>query len=222
MVTLLLAALAAYLLGTVMGGVVMGRLRGGVDLRRTGSGNVGATNALRTQGPAFALGVLLIDVFKGVAAVWLVPKLLPLLPLPGPAPSPEALAYLCGVAVTIGHCYPVWQRFQGGKGVATLAGVFACLLPQAIGVMVAAFALVVVLSGYVSLATLTAAVVAVLQVTCFGPQGLWSLTGGFVLAMAVLVFWKHRSNLHHLLRGREHRFEKARVLGRWLEQRWSR
>jgi acyl phosphate:glycerol-3-phosphate acyltransferase len=215
MSALLLAAVLAYGLGTVMGGVVIGRLRGGVDLRRAGSGNVGATNALRTQGLSFALGVLLIDVLKGVVAVGLLPRL----PLPGAeALPPGALAYVCGVAVTVGHCYPLWQRFQGGKGVATLAGVFLLLLPLAFVWMMGAFVLVVLLSGYVSLATLMAALVAVLHVTCFSASGLWSMTGAFVFAMALLVFWKHRSNLVNLARGREHRFEKARVLGRWLSR----
>lgn len=219
MTALLLCALAAYCLGTAMGGVVVGHLRGGVDLRREGSGNVGATNALRTQGPWFALGVLLIDVLKGVIAVLLLPRL----PFPGAETLlPDALAYLSGVAVTLGHCYPIWQRFQGGKGVATLAGVFACLLPVAFLWMVAAFAFVVLLSGYVSLAVLSAATVALLQVTCFSTLGLWSMPGAFVLAMATLVFWKHRSNLANLVRGREHRFDKARLLGRWLDRWLSR
>lgn len=215
MTALLLVGLAAYLLGTVMGGVIVGRLRGGVDLRRAGSGNVGATNALRTQGPGFALAVLMIDVLKGVVAVLLLPRL----PFPGAeALPPDALAYVSGVAVTLGHCYPVWQRFQGGKGVATLAGVFVCLLPAVFPWMIAGFVLIVLLSGYVSLATLTAAFVALLHVTCFSAAGLWSMPGAFVSAMAVLVIWKHRKNLVNLAHGREFRFEKARVLGRWLNR----
>jgi acyl phosphate:glycerol-3-phosphate acyltransferase len=209
--------LLAYLMGSVMGGMVIGALRGGVDLRRSGSGNIGATNALRTQGAAFALGVLLIDVLKGVVAVLVVPGLP--WPFPGAAGVPvTTVAYGCGVMVALGHCYPVFHRFQGGKGVATLAGVFACLLPAAIGWMLAAFALVVMLTGYVSLATLTASLVAALHIACFGAEGLWSMTGAFGIAMATLVVWKHRSNVRALAAGTEHRFEKARVLGRWLSR----
>ncbi|ULQ45253.1 glycerol-3-phosphate 1-O-acyltransferase PlsY [Flagellatimonas centrodinii] len=208
--------LLAYLLGTVMGGQIVGALRGGIDLRKTGSGNVGATNALRTQGAAFALGVLAIDVLKGVVAVLLVPQL----PWPwgaGDVPV-QTVAYGCGVMVALGHCYPLFYRFQGGKGVATLAGVFACLLPLAVGWMLASFVLVVMLTGYVSLATLTASLVALLHIACFSPQGLWSMTGAFGIAMATLVVWKHRSNVRNLIEGSEHRFEKARVLGRWLSR----
>src|SRR5262245_5340181 len=102
-----------------MGGQIAGRFRG-VDLRTQGSGNVGATNALRTQGKKFALLVLAIDVGKGVLAALLLPG------LPWPwgesTVSHEALAYLCGGAAVIGHCYPVFSGFRGGKGVATLAG----------------------------------------------------------------------------------------------------
>ncbi len=207
----------AYLLGGVMGGVIVGALRGGVDLRQSGSGNIGATNALRTQGAAFALAVLAIDVLKGVAAAVLIPALP--WPLPGAtAMSPAAIAYGCGVMVALGHCYPLFHRFQGGKGVATLAGVFACLLPIAIGWMLGAFVLVVLLTGYVSLATLTASLVAVLHIACFSPAGLWSVTGAFGIAMALLVLWKHRRNVRQLLSGEEHRFERARVLGRWLSR----
>lgn len=213
MLDTLLQALLAYLIGTIMGGQIVGALRGGVDLRKLGSGNVGATNALRTQGAAFALAVLAIDVLKGVVASLLVPAL----PSFGtPLLSRGDQAYLCGVAVALGHCYPVFAGFRGGKGVATLGGVFAALMPASLPWLLGAFALVVMLSGYVSLATIVATLVAVLYVTCFSAAGLFSSAGAFTLAMAALVIWKHRDNLRRLASGTEHRFEKARVLGRWL------
>lgn len=210
--------LLAYLLGCVMGGRIMGALRGGVDLRRLGSGNIGATNALRTQGVGFALGVLLIDVLKGVVAVLVVPQLTLPLDAADWSGSRESQAYACGAAVVIGHCYPLFNRFAGGKGVATLAGVFACLLPLAVLWMLGAFVLVVLLSGYVSLATLAATVVGLFHVSCVGPHGLFSAAGLFMLGMAALVFWKHRHNLMRLYQGTESRFERARVLGRWLQR----
>lgn len=202
----------AYLIGTIMGGQIVGWLRGGVDLRTQGSGNLGATNALRTQGARFALGVLAIDVIKGVVASLVVPAL----PTFGePLLDRGQQAYLCGVAVAVGHCYPVTAGFRGGKGVATLAGVFGALMSAALPWMLAGFALVVLLTGYVSLATMMAALVALLYVTCLSAAGLFSEAGAFTLAMSALVVWKHRDNLRRLVAGDEHRFEKAMVLRRW-------
>lgn len=216
MIDLAAKTLLAYLLGTLMGGQLIGWLRGGIDLRAVGSGNVGATNALRTQGAAFALGVLLIDVLKGVIAAVLLPRL----PVPGtPLLAAHEQAYLCGVAVALGHCYPVFHGFRGGKGVATLAGVFGALLTAALAWILGVFAVLVMLTGYVSLATLAAAATAIAWVAVTQAGGLLSAAGAFTLAMAALIAWKHRDNIRRLLRGDEHRFEKARVLGRGLD-RW--
>jgi len=214
MLELILKFLAAYLLGGVMGGDVMRRLAGGADLRGSGSGNVGATNALRTRGAKFALGVLAIDIGKGVLAA----LALPLIPLPGgdPALSP-AIPYACGLGAALGHCYPVFQKFKGGKGVATLAGVLGALLPAALPWLILAFALVVMLTGYVSLASIAAGAAALLVVSCFG-SGFWSVAGGFTAAMLALILFKHRDNIGRLFAGTESRFEKARVLGKLFDR----
>ena len=221
MIEAIVKFLLAYLIGTIMGGQVVGKLRGGVDLRQHGSGNVGATNALRTQGKAFALAVLLIDVGKGVLAVLLIPQL----PWPLAEAQPWPLdwqAYACGVGVALGHCYPVWYRFQGGKGVATLAGVFGAVLPASLLLILPAFLLVVMLTGYVSLATLAASAAAGLYVACIDARGAWSAAGGFTAFMALLVVFKHRENIGRLFAGTESRFDKFRVLGnaldKWLDR----
>ena len=214
MLDLLYKTLLAYLIGTIMGGKLLGALLG-IDLGALGSGNVGATNALRTQGKGFALGVLAIDVAKGVVATLAVPQLPTLgAPLLGVAQQ----AYVCGVAAALGHCFPVFYGFKGGKGVATLAGVFSVLLGGALGWMLAAFVLVVMLSGYASLATLAAAAAALVWVTFAAPAGILGGAGLFTLTMSLLVVWTHRQNIGRLWRGEEHRFEKARVLGRWLRR----
>ena len=210
MLEVLLKTLAAYLIGTIMGGTVVGALRGGVDLRKLGSGNIGATNALRTQGKGFALAVLLVDIGKGVLAV----TLLSMWEWTESALSRESMAYLCGVAVAVGHIYPVWFRFRGGKGVATLAGVFATLMPLALPWMLAVFALLVLLTGYVSLASVCGALTAALYVGL--GEGLYSHAGVFTLAMSLLVIFKHRGNLKRVMNGDEPRFERARLLGRAL------
>jgi acyl phosphate:glycerol-3-phosphate acyltransferase len=212
----LLAKIAlAYLLGTAMGGFIVGWLRGGVDLRRQGSGNVGATNALRTQGGAFALAVLAVDVGKGVLAVTALPALP--WPLPGAmAAGRDALPYACGVAAALGHVYPAWFRFHGGKGAATLLGIYAALVTAAMPWLLLAFALVLVLTGYAGLATVTAALTALLYITCFDPHGLFSAAGVFTLTMAALVVYTHRGNLLRVWHGRENRFEQAMLLRKWL------
>jgi glycerol-3-phosphate acyltransferase PlsY len=220
MIELVVKVVAAYLLGGLMGGDVMRVLLGGGDLRQAGSGNVGATNALRTRGPKFAIGVLLIDIGKGVLAVLLIPV------LPWPLPETSALSvpllgYACGVAVALGHCYPAFKRFIGGKGVATLAGVFAALLPWVFLWMLGGFVLVTLLSGYVGLASVAAAVTALFVVGCFG-AGLWSATGAFTAAMTALIVFKHRQNLARIAAGSEHRFERARLLGRPLDRLFDR
>ena len=217
MLETLLKFLLAYAIGNVMGGQIVGALRGGIDLRTLGSGNVGATNALRTQGKGFALAVLLIDAGKGALAATLVPM------IPWPWPSgfvmpQQWLAYLCGLGVALGHCYPLTLKLRGGKGVATLAGVFAALLWPALLWMLAVFVLLVILSGYVSLATMLAALTGVVWTVFSDVAGLKSATGVFTVAMAALVLFKHRKNLLRLWRGTEHRFDKARLLHRWLQR----
>ena len=214
MIEILLKLAAAYLLGGLMGGDVMRWLRGGADLRQSGSGNVGATNALRTRGKGFAIGVLLIDIGKGVLASLAIPA------IHWPGAQAAALpqleqGFLCGVAVALGHCYPLFQKFRGGKGVATLAGVFGALLPAALPWMLLVFVLAVILSGYVAIASIGGAVAAYAYVALFD-GGVQSAAGLFALAMLLLVVFKHRENIARLLKGSEHRFEKAMVLRKWL------
>lgn len=217
MIELFYKVLGAYLVGNLMGGQLVGKLRGGVDLRKVGSGNVGATNALRTQGRGFALAVLLIDLVKGVGAVTFLPAVQ--WSWAGATDLPrEIQAYGCGIAVALGHCYPLFYRFHGGKGVATLAGVFGALMPIALVWMLGGFALTVLLTGYVSLATLLAAAIAVIYAAGLDAHGLHSAAFAFTLAMGALIAWKHRDNVQRLARGTENRFEKARVLTRWLSR----
>lgn len=204
----------AYLLGNIMGGHLVGRMRG-VDLGRVGSGNIGATNALRTQGTGFALLVLIIDVAKGLLGALAVPALaLPFVAMG----DREITGYVCGAAVTLGHCYPALWQFKGGKGVATLAGVFGALLPAGLPWILLSFVLVVMVTGYVSLATLTAAATAGIYVALVDGRGALSPAGAFTAFMIALIVFKHRENIQRLLAGRESRFEKLRVIGRWLNR----
>lgn len=208
MLAVILAALGGYLLGTVLGGAIMARLRG-VDLRASGSGNVGATNALRAGGARMAVPVLVIDIGKGIVAVTLLPWLL------GAYAEPRQLAYIAGVAAALGHCYPVWTGFTGGKGVAALAGVFAVLLPAATLAILIVFLLCVLSTGYVGAASILGALTAVAWVLLAPLGPLPPGTAAFVMAMAALVVFKHRDNLQRLAEGTEARMDKLAVLRRW-------
>src|SRR6202044_1581351 len=149
--------LIAYLLGALLGSLILGRLRG-VDIRSMGSGNAGATNALRTQGKMFGFLVLLIDIAKGVAAVWWLPAAV----LPGVGIDPQVprewLTVACGFAVIVGHVYPVWFDFRGGKGAATVVGVVAAMDLRLLAVLLLSWFIVLLLSGYVGLATMLSTV----------------------------------------------------------------
>jgi len=205
--------LLAYFLGSVMGAMVMGLIRGGVDIRTMGSGNAGGTNALRTQGPAFALGVVVIDVGKGIVAAGLIPALS--LPFVGidPEISRTWLALSCGAAAVFGHVWPFFHRFRGGKGAATYVGTFIVLSPAVIVPLLLVWAWVVVLSGYVGLATMTAAVSVPLWLAATrlpDDQGLFIYSA--VMAMFI-IFW-HRANIQRMREGREHRNERLMLFRR--------
>lgn len=194
----------AYLLGSLSGGLLIGRLLGKEDLRRGGSGNAGATNALRTGGRGFGLSVLVFDLLKGVFAAAFMPLL---------APAPW-LAYACGAAVVLGHIYPVFFGFSGGKGAATLIGVLLVLAPAALLPGLAVWLSCLILTGYVGLSTVSGmATVAAALLFRYGP---WPVTAPavFGLAMLALMLYTHRDNLRRTLAGNENRFERAMLLRR--------
>jgi len=194
--------LLAYFLGTVLGSLVLGSLRG-VDIRSMGSGNAGATNAMRTQGKWFALLVLSIDVAKGVAAVrWLPPAVLPGIGI-DLALSRPWLTVACGFACIVGHVFPVWFGFRGGKGVATLIGVVGALDPRLLLLMLISWLIVVMLTGYVGLAAILSAIALVIAVRVFEADNTPLLI--FCLSVAAFVAFTHRSNIARMRAGKESR-----------------
>jgi glycerol-3-phosphate acyltransferase PlsY len=208
-----LKVLLSYLLGALIGSLLVGRLRGGVDIRKLGSGNAGGTNALRTQGKSFALWVLAIDIGKG----WIATRLLAPLVLPGvAAASPQLRVWIpaaCGVAAIVGHCYPAWYGFRGGKGVATLIGVVLGLDAGLLIPMLLTWFAAVVMFGFVGLASMLAAASIPLYVSATGLEPGLPLTTFGVVVTALVVF-THRGNIARMRAGTEPRARKLWLFGR--------
>jgi acyl phosphate:glycerol-3-phosphate acyltransferase len=194
--------LIAYLLGTLLGSLLLGRLRG-VDIRDLGSGNAGATNALRTQGKLFGFLVLLVDVGKGLFAVWWLPSAV--LPYVGIDPdlSRDWLTVGCGFAVIVGHVYPVWFGFRGGKGAATVVGVVAAVEPRLVLPMLLSWFVVLVLTGYVGLATMLSGVALIAVVLIVEPHNIPLLS--FCLGVTGFLVYTHRGNIARMRAGTENR-----------------
>ncbi|MGB6352975.1 MAG: glycerol-3-phosphate 1-O-acyltransferase PlsY [Steroidobacteraceae bacterium] len=197
--------LIAYLLGALLGSLILGRLRG-VDIRSMGSGNAGATNALRTQGKLFALLVLVVDIAKGVFAVWWLPSAV--LPAVGVDPGlpREWLTVACGFAVIVGHVYPVWFSFRGGKGAATMVGVIAAVDLRLLAPLLVSWFAVLVLTGYVGLASMVSGLVLVAAVYVLEPHDVPLLS--LCAAVTVFVIYTHRGNIARMRAGRENRVQR--------------
>lgn len=185
----------AYLLGATPTSYVVARTFHGIDLRKHGSGNLGATNAFRVLGWRAAVPVMIVDVAKGWAPAFFFPR------WDGADPLEWALAY--GAAAVIGHVFSLFVGFRGGKGVATGAGVFMALAPWAALISLIVWGVIVTLTRIVSLASLLAAIVLPLAVFVTGepPLKIW-----VSIALALFVLYAHRSNIRRLLRGEESRF----------------
>jgi glycerol-3-phosphate acyltransferase PlsY len=185
------AVTLGYLIGSVPFAQLLARRRG-IDLRRVGSGSVGASNVLRTSGVRPAVVAMGLDAVKGALAVLVAQRL-------SVAPATSMAA---GVAAVVGHVYPVWLRFKGGKGVATAAGVFAVVAPLAIGVACGVFVGAVWITRYISVGSI-AATVALVALTAVGDDPAVVLIGA--LASAVVIVYRHRANLSRLFSGTERR-----------------
>ena len=199
--------LVAYLLGSISGSLLLGKLRG-VDIRTVGSGNAGGSNALRTQGWRFALGTVLVDIGKGALAAWLVGRLLP--------DAHQGWVLASVLAAAAGHIWPLFHGFRGGKGAATVVGGLAIVWPQALPTLLAVWLLSLMWGGYVGLSTVLAGVALALFAVVTDADAARVV---FATSVAALLVFTHRSNLARLRAGIEPRFERVRILGRWLSRK---
>lgn len=199
-----LALVLAYLLGSIPTALWVGRRFFGIDVREHGSGNAGATNTFRVLGKKPGSFVLLVDALKGFVAAYFLPMWLVSV---GAIPAEHEVYYrlACGVLAVVGHIYPIFAQFRGGKGVATILGMMLGVAPATVGVCLLVFLAVLLTTRYVSLSSMTAGVVfALLQLTpWFAPPQPFLIVVGFILA--ALLIYTHRANIGRLRSGTESR-----------------
>lgn len=190
-----LLVFAAYLLGAIPNGLLIARLKG-IDLQKTGSGNIGATNVYRCVGKGWGVAAFVLDAVKGFIPAFVFPRLM--------ENAPSWLGLACGVAAVAGHNWPVWLKFKGGKGVSTSAGMLLGIAPAAVGIGFVVFTLTVLATRFVSLGSILAAIA--VPAAYLGLHGTDNrLLAGALVVMGLLVVFKHRANLGRLLHGTEPR-----------------
>ena len=195
----IVTALAAYLLGSIPTGYLVARAKG-IDIRTVGSGNIGATNAMRVLGKPAGIFVLLMDALKGYLAVWLCHRILANMEAEASVIATSRI--IAGISVILGHNYTCWLKFKGGKGIATTAGVYLALAPGALGIAILVFAVAVVVTRYVSVGSIAGAIAL--------PIAVWVTRENMLLrvvtfAISALAIYKHRSNIQRLMAGTENR-----------------
>ena len=211
----ILTALAAYLLGSIPTGFLVAKARG-IDIRVVGSGNIGATNAMRVLGKPAGILVLLLDAFKGWYAcqvgIFVCFHFLPNANIHSDADAQnvsghiENFAIIAGFFAVLGHNYTCWLKFKGGKGIATTAGVYLALAPWAVLIALGVFLLAVLVTRYVSVGSISGAVALVAAVWFLPPHNLF--LGIVTTALGALAIYKHKSNIQRLLAGTENRLGK--------------
>jgi len=200
---IIIAISVAYLLGSIPFGLLIAKARG-IDIRKTGSCNIGATNVMRSVGKRWGILTLLLDALKGLLPAATFPMLLHNMDL---IPDVEGwFKIACGCAAILGHNFPIYLKFKGGKGVATSAGVLIGIAPQALLIGLAAFALVFATTRYVSLGSVIAAVVIpIAGVLLYREDG--PLIPSVLVILSLLVIWRHKANLRRLLNGTENKIQ---------------
>jgi glycerol-3-phosphate acyltransferase PlsY len=196
----------AYLLGSIPFGLILAKLFGGADVRKAGSGNIGATNVARVVGPLAGILTLAFDAAKGYFAVWLASQWLH---------AETSALFIAGFCALLGHCFPIWMRFRGGKGVATAAGVFLALCPLAMFAALSVFIIVVTVFRFASLGSLfAAAAIPLLMYLLWSPHSAPPRVVSFgSLAIAGLVTFQHRANIGRLARSEEPKFSFGKKKG---------
>ena len=218
MISLAFVIVGSYLIGSIPFGIIISKKFKGFDIRTKGSGNIGSTNAFRVLGWKLGLAVQLLDLAKGLGAIFLATYLFQGLPFHNATPFQDITVFrlIAGCSAVLGHVFTLFAGFRGGKGISTAAGMLIGVAPVEVAVAFGIFLLVVFLSGYVSLGSIIAAIMfpttMFLRENAFGVQ----ITGYntlifFAIGLSSFLIYTHRSNIKRLLARREHRFEKLRI-----------
>ena len=208
---IILNIIISYLVGSISGSMILGYLKG-IDIRKMGSGNAGGTNAFRTMGAQFALGVILIDIFKGVIAVLFVSKF-NFINLYSFNISFELNEIFCAIAAVMGHVYPIYYNFKGGKGAGTLVGIIGVLFPQCIMYALLSWFVTLILTGFVGLGTMIAGITLAISAYLFNVSTIYFY---FSIAMSLFIIFTHRSNIRRMVKGTENKFEKIMLFKRFF------
>ncbi len=212
-----LMLIASYLLGAIPTAVIAGKILRGIDIRDFGSGNAGATNTWRVLGWKAGVVVLALDACKGAAAATVIPLL-----SSGQMPVDQTtIPVICGIAAVIGHVFPVYTGFRGGKGVATGAGMLFAIAPIPMGIALGVFGLVVTITGHVSAGSLLGGIsvpISILLIDCFSSAHYNPLILGLTSALALFIIFTHRKNIIEIIRGRERSFPQAKIWKRLLHR----
>ena len=195
----------SYLIGSISGSMLLGSIKG-IDIRKMGSGNAGGTNAFRTMGSLFALGVIVIDIFKGVIAVLLISQFRFIANYS--FLSSDLVEISCAIAAVLGHVYPIYYNFKGGKGAGTLIGIVGVLFPQCIIYALLSWVITLIFTGYVGLGTIIAGIVLSISAYCFDVSNIHFY---FSVLMSIFIIFTHRSNIKRMFQGDENRFEKIMI-----------
>ena len=207
MVDLIIKVVLAYLLGSISGSLLLGRIKK-VDIRSLGSGNAGGTNAFRTQGLLFALGVVVIDIGKGFIAA----RFIPLIDFgfSMPIADSELLVMACGFAAVLGHCFPLWHGFRGGKGAGTAVGAIIVIQPWLLLPLAMTWLVTLIMTGYVGLSTVLAGFSLIPSAWAMNDDRLMI----FSAILAFFLLFMHRANMRKLRNGTEYRFERIHIFSR--------
>ena len=196
-----LFCILVYCIGSISGSMVLGKLRG-IDIRKEGSGNAGATNALRTVGLSFAIGVMLIDVLKGFLPIFLVSQI-------NTIANIHQIIVLFAISAVIGHVYPLYYGFRGGKGAGTLVGVILAVSPSSFLYILLAWIIILVLTGYVGLSTMIAGMSFVVVLYLSEGIEIFSQSLGlFSIFIFLFLIFTHRENIMRMYNGNENQFKK--------------